>query len=212
MASSDSGEPDYNDHPFTVLNVEDSILRLPFYLGEQYAEEENEDPRGAGLELSLMDIATGDRVIYPGRGNRCDHIDIVDLMNSVRPAHTLVDVETLELSPPWKCPRCERVYDCCSDLEVDEWIQKILQSTTDTSVRLYLDGSWADSAGLYVLGQEMEKIDLTSESADDSTSPSSKRQKLSRSTQATPEIDLAAGGNATASAEVIDLDSDDSVS
>ncbi|KAF4681772.1 hypothetical protein FOZ60_011571 [Perkinsus olseni] len=112
--ASDSDKIDYDDHPFTVLSVEDSILRLPFYMGEEIADESTDDPRGSGVELSLMDVTTGDRVTYPGRGNRCEHLEIVDLMNSVRPAQTLVDAETLELSPPWKCPRCEQVYNCCS--------------------------------------------------------------------------------------------------
>ncbi|KAF4723261.1 hypothetical protein FOZ62_026150 [Perkinsus olseni] len=56
---SDSDKIDYDDHPFTVLSVEDSILRLPFYMGEEFADESTDDPRGSGVELSLMDVTTG---------------------------------------------------------------------------------------------------------------------------------------------------------
>ncbi|EER05009.1 hypothetical protein Pmar_PMAR009185 [Perkinsus marinus ATCC 50983] len=58
---SDSGKIDYNDHPFNVLNVEDSILRLPFYMGEEYADDValEEPSRGHGIEVSLKDIITG---------------------------------------------------------------------------------------------------------------------------------------------------------
>ncbi|KAF4758938.1 hypothetical protein FOZ63_026452 [Perkinsus olseni] len=209
---SDSDKIDYDDHPFTVLSVEDSILRLPFYMGEEFADESTDDPRGSGVELSLMDVTTGDRVIYPGRGNRCEHLEIVDLMNSVRPAQTLVDAEALELSPPWRCHRCGQVYNCCSDLEVDEWLQRIIQQTTDTSVRLYLDGSWADSAGLYVIGDgSAEKVDLTTDSADESSEPQPKRRREAESDEQTPEVDLtSSNGDDDAPREaIVDLDSDD---
>ncbi len=117
---------------FTLLSADECRLRLPFILGSGIEK----------VEISLSDSVTGGRIRFPGRGRRCDHIDVVDLVTSVG----RVDPEEL-LDDPWVCPVCGTFYTDLKSLEIDGLLMEAFSSAPESclSIMVNRDGSWTSS-------------------------------------------------------------------
>ncbi len=121
-----------NEYPFTIFSESEIIQRLPFWFGEDLD----------ALEVNLSDSTNGKRIGIPGRGRYCDHIDIVDVMNSTRAT------ESGEID--WMCPVCGLESLHTDDIIVDELLLNILSELTDEdpdetvrSINLKIDGTWS---------------------------------------------------------------------
>jgi hypothetical protein len=119
-------------HPFPVLDQLDMFRKLPFLFGDGIES----------LEVNLTDSTTGKRIVVPGRGSKCDHVDLVDVVNSTRAR------EAGELE--WMCPVCGIEYSETSEIEVDGLMAEILgeldREDPDGVIRainLDLDGTWS---------------------------------------------------------------------
>jgi hypothetical protein len=118
-------------HPFRVLEEFECVLRLPDLFG----------PEVDVLELNLSDTTNGRRIAIPGRGSKCDHIDVVDVCTS-----------TLATSPgslEWMCPVCGMEYSSTEDIEVDGLMSSILRELDSEdpegkvrAINLKISGEW----------------------------------------------------------------------
>ena len=124
------------EHPFTVFTESEIIKRLPYWFGEDLE----------AVEVNLSDSTNGKRIRVPGRGRYCDHIDVVDVVNSTRAS------EAGEID--WMCPVCG--YECLhtDDIIVDELLLDVISELNEQdpeesirSINLKLDGSWAHVSG-----------------------------------------------------------------
>lgn len=118
-------------HPFATSEEYDCLLNLSFLFG----------PDIDVVELNLSDSTNGQRIKLPGRGSRCDHVDVVDVQNSTR-ASRRGDLD-------WICPVCGAVYSSTDEIIVDCLLLGILGELNaedpDGNVRainLRVDGSW----------------------------------------------------------------------
>ena len=119
-------------HPFTVFPEPDIVQRLPYWFGDDLE----------ALEVNLSDSTTGKRILLPGRGRYCDHIDVVDVLNSTGAK------EPGEID--WMCPVCGLEYTDSQDIIVDDLLRGILSELDledpDGKVRainLNVDGTWS---------------------------------------------------------------------
>lgn len=157
---------------------------------------------GTFVKLSSVnppqDTTNGKRIRLPGRGSRCDHIDIVDLWNSTRAFFcTAID---------WMCPVCGREYHRTSDVEVDELILGILAELAAEdpeekvrAVNLNLDGSWE-----HVSEDPDKRLPMQRKKRP--------RLTLAQATSIADKIDLVndspSSGVSSSGQEVVDLNSD----
>jgi hypothetical protein len=118
-------------HPFRVIEEYESVLKLPYLFG----------PDTDILEVNLSDSTNGNRIKVPGRGCRCDHIDVVDVCNSTH--------ATNEGDIDWICPVCGNEYTQTNEIEVDGLILSIIaeldaeQTNDDTrAINLKITGEW----------------------------------------------------------------------
>jgi hypothetical protein len=124
-------------HLFRTVAIEEAVARVSFLLGA------NVDC----CEVSLIDPTCGQRIVVPGRGILCDHIDVVDVHASVDPDSSLQsDQNTLD--PSWVCPVCGGEYDTKDGIEVDGFFESILSEIqpSENSVVVYADGRWTAPA------------------------------------------------------------------
>ena len=91
--------------------------------------------------LFSQDSTSGQRIRVPGRGSKCDHVDIVDVHNSTRATQS-GEIE-------WMCPVCGMEYTNTDDIEIDGLLQGIIGDleTTDPggeirALNLHVDGTW----------------------------------------------------------------------
>lgn len=116
---------------FTRVSASECLMRLPYYLGDGISE----------VDVSVVDSISGKRILFPGRGSKCDHIDVVDVVNSVG------SVSDDVFDDPWVCPICGNLYDRASEVEIDELLQEAFSSlehdTEATSIKLRKDGTWS---------------------------------------------------------------------
>jgi hypothetical protein len=118
-------------HPFATCEEYDCLLNLSYLFG----------PDIDVVEINLSDSTNGKRIKLPGRGSRCDHVDVVDVQNSTH-ASRQGDMD-------WICPVCGVDYDNTDDIFVDGLLLGILGELNaedpDGNVRainLRVDGSW----------------------------------------------------------------------
>lgn len=123
-------------HPFTVFTEEEIVQRLPYWFGDELES----------IEVNFSDSTNGKRIQIPGRGRYCDHIDVVDVMNSTRA------IQAGEID--WMCPVCGLECAHTDDIIVDELLSNILSELDHEdpagitrSINLNIDGTWAHVSG-----------------------------------------------------------------
>ena len=168
------------EHPFPVFTETEIVQRLPYWFGADLD----------AVEVNLSDSTNGKRIRIPGRGRYCDHIDVVDVVNSTR-ASEAGEIE-------WMCPVCG--YECMhtDDIIVDELLLNILTELNEEdsdeairSINLKLDGSWA-----HVSGDSSERLPM-------------RRKKRSRLTLDEARAVFAGEAIEPTSVEVVDSSSSD---
>jgi len=124
------------EHPFTVYTEAEIVERLPYWFGEDMD----------ALEVNLSDSTNGKRIQVPGRGRYCDHIDVVDVVNSTR-ATTAGEID-------WMCPVCGSECTQTEDIIVDELLLNIISELDEEdptesvrSINLKIDGTWTHVSG-----------------------------------------------------------------
>lgn len=117
--------------PFRVTEEFECVLRLPDLFG----------PDIDVLELNLSDSTTGRRISTPGRGLKCDHIDVVDVSTSTR-ATSPGEIE-------WMCPVCGIEYRTTDEVEVDGLMLSIVKELDAEdpegkvrAINLKISGEW----------------------------------------------------------------------